>query len=349
MALPQAVTARYVKVLIKSSQNGAVFACCAEFNVSPDNPYAEQALTNFDVDDETTRQWQPSSWTEMASDDIPWRVKEQDQAAPNVLEKSMGVNFNVGGGTFTTTFNYASGNNRLDMVGVDLLDESNSVVASDYHAGFTGTAKNANTYTLWVPQAGKYKLRMMVSKKNEALTSSGNIVLNYTKVDTLHMLAPTEVPMQGYWRRNTTLKQGQSWEVSSVVGLVAPGQQRRSFLAYSERERAVPWRALPVYISWYELNIDRNNAVGNNGVYDASDPDNKKGNYTGNMTSEQCIDVVNHWKENSTTYITRPPMPLYLTMVGTLMAHGRSTPTSPMVLQPRTTLLQVWEPALALG
>ena len=297
VALPQAVTARYVKVLIKSSQNGAEFACCAEFNVSPDNPYAEQALTNFDVDDETIRQWQPSSWTEMASDDIPWRVKEQDQAAPNVLEKSMGVNFNVGGGTFTTTFNYASGNNRLDMVGVDLLDESNSVVASDYHAGFTGTAKNANTYTLWVPQAGKYKLRMMVSKKNEALTSSGNIVLNYTKVDTLHMLAPTEVPMQGYWRRNTTLKQGQNWEVSSVVGLVAPGQQRRSFLAYSERERAVPWRALPVYISWYELNIDRNNAVGNNGVYDASDPDNKNGNYTGNMTSEQCVDVINHWKE----------------------------------------------------
>lgn len=297
VALPQAVTARYVKVLIKSSQNGAAFACCAEFNVSPDNPYAEQTVTDFDVDDEAIRQWQPSSWTEMASDDIPWRVKEQDQAAPNVLEKSMDVNFNVGGGTFTTTFNYASGNNRLDMVGVDLLDESNSVVASDYHAGFTGTAKNANTYTLWVPQSGKYKLRMMVSKKNEALTSSGNIVLNYTKVDTLHMLAPTEVPMQGYWRRNTTLKQGQSWEVSSVVGLVAPGQQRRSFLAYSERERAVPWRAFPLYNSWYELNIDRNNAVGNNGVYDASDPDNKNGNYTGNMTSEQCVDVINHWKE----------------------------------------------------
>lgn len=90
------------------------------------------------------------------------------------------------------------------------------------------------------------------------------------------MLAPTEVPLQGYWRRNTTLKQGQTWEVSSVVGIVAPGQQRRSFLAYSERERAVPWRAFPLYNSWYELNIDRNNAVGNNGVYDTSDPDNKR-------------------------------------------------------------------------
>lgn len=108
---------------------------------------------------------------------------------------------------------------------------------------------------------------------------------------------PAEVAMQGYWRRNTTLKKNQPWEVSTVVGLIAPGQARRSFLAYSERERAVPWRAFPLYNSWYELNIDRNNAVGNSGVYDASDPNNTKGDYTENMTSTQCVDVVKHWKE----------------------------------------------------
>ena len=297
MVLPQKVNARYVKVVIKSSQNGAQFACVAECNISPNNPYAEQEVTNFEVDDNATRLWTPESWTEVADADIPWRVKEQDQAYPNILAKTMDVNFEVGGGTFKTTFNYVSGNNRLDMVGVDLLDENNSVVASEYHAGYTGTAKNANEYALWVPREGKYKLRMMISKKNEALTSSGKIDFNYTKVDTLHMLAPTEVPMTGYWRRNTTLKKSQPWEVSSVVGLVAPGQARRSFLAYSERERAVPWRAFPLYNSWYELNIDRNNARGNNGDYDASDPNNTKGDYTGNMTSEQCVDVVNHWKK----------------------------------------------------
>ena len=108
---------------------------------------------------------------------------------------------------------------------------------------------------------------------------------------------PAEVAMQGYWRRNTTLKKNLPWEVSTVVGLIAPGQARRSFLAYSERERAVPWRAFPHYNSWYELNIDRNNAVGNSGVYDASDPNNTKGDYTENMTSTQCVDVVKHWKE----------------------------------------------------
>ena len=40
---------------------------------------------------------------------------------------------------------------------------------------------------------------------------------------------PAEVAMQGYWRRNTTLKKNLPWEVSSVVGLIAPGQSRRSF------------------------------------------------------------------------------------------------------------------------
>lgn len=295
--LPKQVNARYVKVVINSSQNGAVFACVAEFRVAKSNPMADQALTRFEVDDEVLREWTPEVWTEVADSDIPWRVKEQDQAYPNIQAKTMDVAFTEGGGTLKTTFNYQSGTRRLDIVGVDLLDASGSVVANDYHAGYTGTAKDANEYSLWVPRSGQYKLRLMASKKDGDINSSGTISLGYTKVDTLHMLAPTEVPMQGYWRRNTTLKQGKTWEVSSVVGLVAPGQQRRSFLAYSERERAVPWRALPVYISWYELNIDRNNAVGNKGVYDASDPNNTKGNYSGNMTSDQCVDVVQHWKD----------------------------------------------------
>lgn len=111
-----------------------------------------------------------------------------------------------------------------------------------------------------------------------------------------HIFAGLETPMglnsckdegnathiEGLWTRNTTLKAGKTWNISSVVGLVAPNQLRRSFLAYSERERAVAWRPYPVYISWYELNIDRNNAPAPS--------------YKGNMTVEQCADVVSHWK-----------------------------------------------------
>lgn len=294
--LPQQVDAQYVKVVIKSAQNGRKFACCAEFRVASANPNADVPLTTFEIDEPVSRQWTPNSWTVVESDKIPYKVIEQDEAYPNIYAKTMDVRFNEDKGTLNVAFNYQSGSNRLNIVGVDLLDASGSVVTANYHAGFTGTAKNENEYTLSIPNKGDYTLRMMVSKKTETLTSSGTIKLSYTKIDTLHMLAPTEVPMQGYWRRNTTLKKGTTWEVSSVVGLVAPGQQRRSFLAYSERERAVPWRPFTLYNSWYELNIDRNNAVGNNGVYDASDPNNTKGDYSGNMTSDQCVNVMNQWK-----------------------------------------------------
>lgn len=88
--------------------------------------------------------------------------------------------------------------------------------------------------------------------------------------------------IQGLWSRHATLAAGKSWRVSAVAGLIAKDQARRSFLAYSERERAVPWRPFPHYNSWYELNIDRNNSA----------------TYDGHMTAGDCVDVVGEWKKN---------------------------------------------------
>ena len=105
------------------------------------------------------------------------------------------------------------------------------------------------------------------------------------------------VSMVGNWVRHTTLSAGKTWSVSSVVGLVAEGQPRRSFLAYSERERAAAWHPMTIYNSWYELNIDRNNSPGNLGKYDPDDKLNLKGDYSQNMTATQCEDVLRHWKQ----------------------------------------------------
>ena len=147
-----------------------------------------------------------------------------------------------------------------------------------------------------LPMKGIVAMNYLVAK-NSAYTAPE--VVGNTRGAILasnHIFAGLETPMglnsskdegnathiEGLWRRNTTLKAGKTWNISSVVGLVAPKQLRRSFLAYSERERAVAWRPYPVYISWYELNIDRNNA--------------QAPSYKGNMTVEQCVDVVSHWK-----------------------------------------------------
>lgn len=147
-----------------------------------------------------------------------------------------------------------------------------------------------------LPMKGIVAMNYLVAK-NSAYTAPE--VVGNTRGAILasnHIFAGLETPMglnsckdegnathiEGLWRRSTTLKAGKTWNISSVVGLVAPKQLRRSFLAYSERERAVAWRPYPVYISWYELNIDRNNA--------------QAPSYKGNMTVEQCTDVVSHWK-----------------------------------------------------
>ena len=102
-------------------------------------------------------------------------------------------------------------------------------------------------------------------------TPMGVNTTNLDSADIANINSRDMVKMEGNWVRHTTLKAGKTWTVSSVVGLVAKGQQRRSFLAYSERERAAAWHPMTIYNSWYELNIDRNNAPGNRGIYDPND------------------------------------------------------------------------------
>jgi hypothetical protein len=56
--------------------------------------------------------------------------------------------------------------------------------------------------------------------------------------------------------RELPLRTGQSVTYSSVVGVTLPGQLRRGFLAYLERERAHPYRTLLHYNSWYDIGYD---------------------------------------------------------------------------------------------
>jgi len=53
--------------------------------------------------------------------------------------------------------------------------------------------------------------------------------------------------------RAVPLSPGQELTVSSVVGAAKPGQLRRDFLAYLERERAHPYRPFLHYNTWYDL------------------------------------------------------------------------------------------------
>lgn len=225
--------------------------------------------------------WQPGSQT-------PAGLKALGFSESSIRGKRGFVEF-AQAGTHTATFRYSSGTHGLNIIGVDVVNESGEVVAHDYHIGFTGGESRNNIYTLNIPEAGVYLLRYFVEIATETITAYGTIswnpLISAATVDTGGNEPGDEGQtklLQGLWSRHTTLAAGKTWEVSAVVGLIAPGQARRSFLAYSERERAVPWRAFPLYNSWYELNIDRNNSP----------------TYTGHMTADMCVKVIDQWYEN---------------------------------------------------
>ena len=235
-----------------------------------------------------------TSWQQVAESDIPNRVREATGAGyPNVYAYTMQNVALKANQRVEVTVAYTSGSHRLNFGGCDLLEANGSIAASDYHSGYSGNAHSNNTFSFIVPNDGTYSIRVFAENQTETIDASSRLTGNVYNAKPGAVINSEVVGIQGRWSRNTTLEAGETWKISGVVGLVAQdGQQanenihktqkRRSFLAYSERERAVPWRANPAYISWYELNIDRNNAA----------------NPVENMNAEQVMDVMNHWRSD---------------------------------------------------
>ena len=62
----------------------------------------------------------------------------------------------------------------------------------------------------------------------------------------------------GILPRDFAIKAGETWTVAWTLGVYSEGQFRRDFQTYLNRERAHPYRVLPHYNSWYDINIGRN-------------------------------------------------------------------------------------------
>lgn len=71
-----------------------------------------------------------------------------------------------------------------------------------------------------------------------------------------HPLASNQVEngrVLAFLPRKLPMQPGQNIVYSSVIGVSAKGQMRRSFLRYIERERAHPYRTFLQYNTWYDL------------------------------------------------------------------------------------------------
>ena len=217
--------------------------------------------------------WNPAAWTpeafqEVFGEDVPeavvkkfgnWCRQSNGPVAQHVKMAGGEVVFKKKG-PCEVTFRYTGGTHRLNILGVALVSPAGKVVSVDAHAGHAGEKPQNTTYKINVPEAGKYSLQYWVETRTESITSRGKIELSLP----IEQAAPaaragSDSLVQGTWVRKTTLAKGQSWKVSSVIGLLESGQERRSFLAYSERERPVPYRAFVHYNDWYEVGIRVNN------------------------------------------------------------------------------------------
>ena len=237
-----------------------------------------------------------SSWIQVAQNDLPNRVIEATGANyPNVLAYKMANVTLKKNQKVEVKVEYRTGSHRLNFGGADLLDAENNIAASDYHSGFSGGQHSDNTFTFNAPYDGTFQVRVFVENKTESIDATSEMTVKIYEAKEGAVVNTAVVGIQGRWSRNTTLAKGETWKVAAVVGLIAQDgtegkeniretQKRRSFLAYSERERAVPWRTFPHYNSWYELNIDRNNAA--------------PGQEHTNFTAAQVLNVVEQWKKN---------------------------------------------------
>ena len=236
-----------------------------------------------------------SSWTQVAAADVPKRVEEATGANyPNVYAYDMENVTLKEGQKVSILVKYTSGNHRLNFGGAVLLDANGAIAAVDYHSGYSGGQHSNNTFTFLAPYDGTFAVRVFVENKTETIDASSTMTVDIYTAKEGAVINTDIVGIQGLWSRNTTLAAGDTWKVAAVVGLVAQDgtqsktniretQKRRSFLAYSERERAVPWRTFPHYNSWYELNINRNNAA--------------PGSEHTNFTAEDILAVMEQWKE----------------------------------------------------
>jgi hypothetical protein len=163
-------------------------------------------------------------------------------------------------GQYVVTVELGSSADYFDIESVSLLADDR-VVASDVHR-FTGKGGN-EFYTLVLQDydpAAKY-----VIKADLVNPAGANGIF--------HLNRRTSGILNFYVDRSDELVPGKVISEWSVAGVSPPGQHRRAFLYYLERERARPYKQFLHYNCWWDITTD-----GNTG-----------------FSSDQLIERMNEW------------------------------------------------------
>ena len=149
---------------------------------------AQAAINDYEnpVEDDVTFQWTTST---------PWAAAEEltstvlnDNALANGIKYIEGAVTVAGARTATVTFAYTTGNHKLNVRGVEVIDAEGNIVAGDYAAKSTGTGTTA-VYTVGVAEGGTYKVRCYATDGDgDSFTeSNGTITVSFAKLDVMDL------------------------------------------------------------------------------------------------------------------------------------------------------------------
>lgn len=130
--------------------------------------------------------YETSSWQQL--ENVPQDMVDANLVNGMTAADVVGIEeqVTVPQGYLWVQFAYGSGANRLETIGVDVLDSEGNVLDSDYHFGYTGTYASNRDYNVFVGVAGTYTLRYWVTFKREANTSKGKITLKHVEGNIAH-------------------------------------------------------------------------------------------------------------------------------------------------------------------
>jgi hypothetical protein len=162
----QAAGHKFDLIVKANSENSISENASAIKSLSPEFRSSFSHITNHSIS--------PNSWS---SCDTPKGIREK--IGENIDTKSLFFTLKNGiekDNVLVSTVNYTSGNNKMNLLGVDLRDSSGNVIASEYHVGSAGLEHVNNTFSLFIPQSGdNFKIYFYINSSEEPITANGQI------------------------------------------------------------------------------------------------------------------------------------------------------------------------------
>ncbi len=153
---------------------------------------AQAAINDYEnpVEDDVNFEWTTSTpWTAVEHSAYYTSTVLNDNALDGGIKYIEGEVTVGGARTATVTFTFTGGSHKLNIRGVEVIDELGNIVAGDYSVKTAGGDKVGQVYTVKVAEAGTYKVRCYATEGNgdQFNQSNGSIVVSFAKLDVMEL------------------------------------------------------------------------------------------------------------------------------------------------------------------